>query len=190
MYNLRNLWKNRGVKIHIQNHSFHKKKILQAPSCTRIIAFAVLFAVIHKRTKPSRKGNKKKEKIIKDCIFKSHHNNPIYYHPFRHFLYITYLHIRPIFFPKESVVKGGSGSQARQKGCEDDKKGNITGGLVPPYRIRSSVHESGTVVGVLAFLRSQEWVQRCAVEEGRWVFGANVPLWFPFIRSLHWEAVN
>lgn len=66
-------------------------------------------------------------------------------------LYITYLHIRPIFFfPIEFVVKEGFGEPGRHTGDDGgDKKINITDGLcldgdVPPYRILSSVHVSGT----------------------------------------------
>lgn len=92
--------KNGGGCKNSHSESFFQQNL--KPLCTRIIAFTVLFAVIHKIT---NNHIKKIKREIKDCIFKSHHNNPIYYHPFRHFLYITYLHIRPIFFPKESVEK-------------------------------------------------------------------------------------
>lgn len=34
-------------------------------------------------------------------ITTDYHNNPIYYHPFPHLIYTTYLHIQPNFLPKE-----------------------------------------------------------------------------------------
>lgn len=42
-----------------------------------------------------------------------HHNNPIYYHPFPHLIYTTYLHIQPNFLPKE--MKNGWLIQADTK---------------------------------------------------------------------------
>lgn len=36
-----------------------------------------------------------------------HHNNPIYYHPFPHLIYTTYLHIQLIFLPQELKTKQG-----------------------------------------------------------------------------------
>lgn len=73
--------KNRGcVKIHIQIHSVSKNL---KPLCTRIIAFTVLNAV--KQIKQSHKNweeKKTKQKNPETAYLKSHHNNPIYYHPF------------------------------------------------------------------------------------------------------------
>lgn len=65
---------------------------------------------------------------------------------------------------------------------KEKKKLDITDQLcldgdVPPYRILSSVHESGTSpqLSLLLFLPlTNEFT--CAMEQGQWVFGANVLL--------------
>lgn len=99
--------------------------------------------------------------------------------------------MRPIYFSKQFVGKKKVGEPGRHKGDDDDKKVNITGGLclegdVPPYRILSSVHVSGTSpqFSLLRFLTlSNEFT--CAMEQGRWVFGANVPSLFSSTLHLH-----
>lgn len=88
-------------------------------------------------------GRKKtKQKNPETAYLKSHHNNPIYYHPFRQFLFISHIYILGQFLSPENLWgKQGSGSQAEDR-KDDDKKVNITEGLcvdggVPPYRILS-----------------------------------------------------
>lgn len=48
---------------------------------------------------------KKKKKKPPRTQTHTQKTNPIYYHPFRHFLYITYVHVRPNIFLKGFVKK-------------------------------------------------------------------------------------
>lgn len=103
-----------------------------------------------------------------------HHTNPIYYHPFPHLIYAIYLHIQLIFLPKElkkKVVDSG-----RHKD-DNNIKVNITDDEVPPYRIQSSVHVSGTSFQILSLSGKSS----CATEKGQWLFGANVPSLSPIL---------
>lgn len=141
--------KNRGcVKIHIQIHSVSKNL---KPLCTRIIAFTVLNAV--KQIKQSHKNweeKKTKQKTPETAYLKSHHNNPIYYHPFRQFLFISHIYILGQFLSPENLWgKQGSGSQA------EDRKEMMTKRLILQKGCAwmvtflhtaycPTVHESGT----------------------------------------------
>lgn len=165
-----------------KSHSFFQQNL--KPLCTELL-HSLFYLLSYPKEKSQTENNK-------NCIFKNHHNIPIYYHPFRHFLYITYLHIRPNFFPKEFVEKEGRGARQTNKGDDDDddKKVNLTDGLcldgdVPPYRILSSVHVSGTspqLSLLLSLPLSNEFT--CAMEQGQWVFGANVPSLFSLLLHL------
>lgn len=93
---------------------------------------------------------------------------------FRLILYITYVHIRPICFLK-NLLKKKVGEPGRRKGEDDDKKVHITDSGVPPCRILSSVHVSGTSPQLPPRASSLSNEFTCAMEQGRWVFGANVP---------------
>lgn len=201
MYNLCNLWKTGGLGggniVKKKNHIHSFSKISSPFVQNYCIHCSICFHTQKKKEKSQTENNK-------NCIFKNHHNIPIYYHPFRHFLYITYLHIRPNFFPKEFVEKEGRGARQTNKGDDDDddKKVNLTDGLcldgdVPPYRILSSVHVSGTspqLSLLLSLPLSNEFT--CAMEQGQWVFGANVPSLFSLLLHLlspwylYWYTVN
>lgn len=142
--------KNRGcVKIHIQIHSVSKNL---KPLCTRIIAFTVLNAVKQKSNNRTKTGKKKKtkQKNPETAYLKSHHNNPIYYHPFRQFLFISHIYILGQFLSPENLWgKQGSGSQA------EDRKEMMTKRLILQKGCAwmvtflhtaycPTVHESGT----------------------------------------------
>lgn len=130
------------VKIHI-----HSPNKISSPSVQELLHS--LFYLLSYKRKLTKQSHKEMKRKTDNCIFKNHHNNPIYYHPFRLILYTSYLHIRPIFFSLKNLLKKKVREPGRHKGEDDDKKVNITDGLcrdgdVPPYRILSSVHVSGT----------------------------------------------
>lgn len=112
----------------------------------------------------------------------------------RHFLYITYLHIRPIVF--KGFVEKKYSEPGRHKGVDDDDDDDrgliLQVGLcldsdVPPYRILSSVHVSGTSPE-LSLLRFLTHEFRCAMEQGQ-VNGSLVQM-FLSLRSLPLQPIT
>lgn len=93
---------------------------------------------------------KTKQKTPETAYLKSHHNNPIYYHPFRQFLFISHIYILGQFLSPENLWgKQGSGSQA------EDRKEMMTKRLILQKGCAwmvaflhtaycPTVHESGT----------------------------------------------
>lgn len=132
------MWRGNIVKIHI--HSSNK---ISSPFVQELLHS--LFYLQSYKTKRNQKNNHIKNLREKLTTAYLKITTIIQYIIilFRLILYITYVHIRPICFLK-NLLKKKVGEPGRRKGEDDDKKVHITDGGVPPCRILSSVHVSGT----------------------------------------------